>query len=83
MRAGRRPSPPPDPRRGSSLARHAAWIPPTLWVEIRPIRVGRAAGGAWQLGSDGPIEIEPTGMPVLTGGETWPLDRSAGDPIAD
>ena len=68
---------------GSSLARHAAWIPPTLWVEIRPIRVGRAPGGTWQLGSDGPIEIEPTGVPVLAGGETWPLDRSAGDPTAD
>ncbi len=61
---------------GSSLARHAAWIPPTLWVEIRPIRVGRVAGGSWQLGADGPIEMDPTGLPLLVGGETWPLDEA-------
>jgi hypothetical protein len=60
---------------GSSLASHAAWIPPTLWVEIRPVRVGRAAGGAWQLGSGGAIEIDPTGLPLLAGGEVWPLDQ--------
>lgn len=63
---------------GSSLARHAVWIPPTLWVEIRPLRVGRAAG-AWQLGSDRPIEIDPRGVPQLMGGEVWPLDESHDD----
>jgi hypothetical protein len=65
---------------GSSLAAHAAWIPPTLWVEIRPVRVGRA-GGAWQLGGDAPIEIDPSGIPSLTGGETWPLEDD-GSPAA-
>ena len=63
---------------GSSLARHAVWIPPTLWVEIRPVRVGRASG-AWQLGSDGPTDIDPTGLPRLVGGETWPLDEPDGE----
>ena len=63
---------------GSSTASHAVWIPPTLWVEIRPIRVGRAAG-AWQLGSDGPVEIDPAGVPRLAGGETWPLDQTDED----
>lgn len=67
---------------GSSLARHAAWIPPTLWVEIRPVRVGRIGGGAWQVGSDGPIAIQPTGVPGLAGGETWPLDQMEGEPTA-
>lgn len=60
---------------GSSTARHAVWIPPTLWVEIRPVRVGRAGGG-WQLGADGPIEIDPRGVPQLVGGEIWPLDKT-------
>jgi len=59
---------------GSSLASHAAWIPPTLWLEIRPARVGRLAGGLWQLGTDGAVQIEPAGVPVLAGNETWPLD---------
>lgn len=68
---------------GTSLARHAAWIPSTLWVEIRPVRVGRGRGGRWQLGSDGEIEIDQTGAPLLTGGETWPLDRADHDPGAD
>ncbi len=61
---------------GASLARHAAWIPPTLWVEIRPVRVGRAAGGTWQLGSQGAVELDATGLPLLQGGEIWRLDRT-------
>ncbi len=63
----------------SSIARHAVWIPPTLWVEIRPVRVARAAG-SWQLGSDGPIEIDPGGLPRLAGGEMWPLEPEDGQP---
>jgi hypothetical protein len=65
---------------GTSLAAHAVWIPPTLWVEIRPVRVGRA-DGTWQLGADAPIAIDPRGVPDLTGGETWALEDD-GSPAA-
>jgi hypothetical protein len=62
---------------GESRAQLSARIPPTLWVEVGPVRVGRAAGGEWQIGDGPPLRIDPVGLPELTGGEVWPLEVHA------
>lgn len=64
---------------GASRAHHAVRVPPTLWLEVGPVRVARAAGGSWQLGAESPVVVDPRGLPELTGGETWPLERNSGD----
>jgi hypothetical protein len=64
---------------GSSVARQAAKISPSLAVEVGPIAVARAAA-TWQLGANAPIEIDGSGEPRLNGGETWPLEGDGSSP---
>ena len=38
------------------------------------LRVERVSATRWQVGEGSPIEIDDAGLPVLEGGETWPLE---------
>jgi hypothetical protein len=68
---------------GTSRAQHAVSIPPTLWLEVGPVRVQRAAGGHWRLADQGAIELDPLGLPRLPGGEVWDLEEpDEGGPTA-
>jgi hypothetical protein len=43
-------------------------------VERPDIRIERLSATRWQVGEGSPIEIDEAGLPVLGGGETWPLE---------
>jgi len=62
---------------GASKAHLAAVIPPTLWLEVKPVRIGRIDATTWRFGTDEPFTVDRRGLPVLAGGETWPLERGA------
>lgn len=53
-----------------------AWIPLTLWLEIRPVRVERVSEHAWRIGDAPTLEVDGEGLPRLDSGTTWPLEVS-------
>ena len=61
--------------RANSKGHLAALIPATLWLEVKPIRVERVDATSWRLGTDEPLVVDERGLPVLRGGEVWPLER--------
>ena len=65
---------------GVSKGHLAVVIPPTLWLEVKPIRIERLDATTWRFGSEEPFEVDARGLPVLRGGEIWPLegDREVG-----
>jgi len=50
-------------------------IPPTLWLDVRPIRVERIDATTWRFGDEPPFAVDRRGLPLLRGGEIWPLER--------
>jgi hypothetical protein len=61
----------------SSRAHLAAVIPPTLWIEVKPVRIERIDAGTWRFADEEPFTVDRRGLPVLRGGEIWPLERDA------
>jgi hypothetical protein len=59
----------------SSRAHLAAVIPPTLWLEVKPVRIERVDADTWRFGAEEPFAVDRRGLPVLHGGEIWPLER--------
>jgi hypothetical protein len=59
----------------TSLAHLAVVIPPTLWLEVKPVRIERIDVRSWRFGDEEPFEVDPRGLPMLRGGEIWPLER--------
>ena len=43
-------------------------------AERSEVRLERLSATRWQVGEGSPIEIDDAGLPVLDGGETWPLE---------
>ena len=62
-------------RAGTSKAHLAVVIPPTLWIEVKPVRVERLDDATWRFGVEEPFAVDTDGLPRLRGGETWPLER--------
>jgi hypothetical protein len=60
---------------GQSRGQLAVVIPPTLWLEVKPIRIERIAASVWRFGDEEPLILDRLGLPVLRGGEIWPLER--------
>jgi hypothetical protein len=60
---------------GASRGHLAAVIPPTLWLEVKPIRIERIDASVWQFGDEDPFTVDGRGLPLLRGGEIWPLER--------
>jgi len=60
---------------GASRAHLAAVIPPTLWLDVKPIRVERIDVASWRFADEEPFTVDARGLPVLRGGEIWPLER--------
>ena len=60
---------------GVSKGHLAVVIPPTLWLEVKPIRIERLAPTTWQFGTEEPFVVDSRGLPVLRGGEIWPLEH--------
>ena len=65
---------------GSSKGHLAAVIPPTLWLEVKPVRVERIDPTTWRFGGDEPFSVDRRGLPELRGGEIWPLERGLDGP---
>jgi hypothetical protein len=65
---------------GSSRAQLAVVIPPTLWLEVKPVRIERIDPLTWRFGSEEPFVVDRAGLPQLHGGEIWPLERGADVP---
>jgi hypothetical protein len=59
----------------SSRAHLAVVIPPTLWIEVKPVRIERIDEGTWRFAAEEPFAVDRRGLPVLRGGEIWPLER--------
>lgn len=59
----------------SSRSQATAWIPLTLWLEIRPVRVERLDEGRWRFGGGDDLEVDGDGLPRADGGTTWPLEE--------
>lgn len=60
---------------GVSKGHLAVVIPPTLWLEVKPIRIERIDATAWRFAAEEPFTVDGRGLPVLRGGEIWPLER--------
>jgi hypothetical protein len=60
---------------GVSKGHLAAVIPPTLWLEVKPIRIERIDPTVWRFGVEEPFTVDGRGLPLLRGGEIWPLER--------
>jgi hypothetical protein len=60
---------------GESRAHLAVVIPVTLWLEVKPIRIERIDALTWRFGGEEPFAVDGRGLPVLRGGEVWPLER--------
>ena len=60
---------------GVSKGHLAAVIPPTLWLEVKPIRIERIDATDWRFGAEEPFIVDGRGLPLLRGGEIWPLER--------
>lgn len=60
---------------GTSRGQLAVVIPPTLWLEVKPVRVERIDARTWRFGAEEPFAVDLRGLPVLRGGEVWPLER--------
>jgi hypothetical protein len=60
----------------SSRAHLAVVIPPTLWLEVKPVRIERIDVRSWRFGGEEPFHVDDRGLPVLEGGEIWPLDEA-------
>jgi hypothetical protein len=60
---------------GASRAHLAAVIPPTLWVDVKPIRIERIDATGWRFADEAPFTVDARGLPILRGGEIWPLER--------
>jgi hypothetical protein len=61
----------------TSRAHLAVVIPPTLWLEVKPVRVERIDDRSWRFGVEDPFAVDGRGLPVLRGAETWPLERDS------
>ena len=62
---------------GSTVCRLAAVasLPTTLWIEVKPIRIERLAADTWRFSAEEPFSVDRRGLPLLRGGEVWPLER--------
>jgi hypothetical protein len=59
---------------GTSRGQLAVIIPATLWLEVKPIRIERIDATTWRFGAEDPFAVDRDGLPVLRGGEIWPLE---------
>jgi hypothetical protein len=59
---------------GTSRGQLTVVIPATLWLEVKPIRIERIDATTWRFGAEEPFEVDRDGLPVLRGGEIWPLE---------
>jgi hypothetical protein len=59
---------------GASRGQLAVVIPATLWLEVKPIRIERIDATTWRFGAEEPFEVDRDGLPILRGGEIWPLE---------
>jgi hypothetical protein len=50
------------------------WIPDTLWLEVKPVRVERIDERRWRIGAAPLVEVDDDGLPVQSGGSVWPLE---------
>jgi len=62
-----------------SAALHAITIPETLWLTVGPVRVERVDERRWRFGAQDAIAFDDLGLPVLDGGEIWPLEEPEND----
>jgi hypothetical protein len=66
---------------GTSRAHLAAVIPATLWLDVKPIRIERIDAMSWRFADEKPFTVDARGLPILRGGEIWPLERGE-EPVA-
>jgi hypothetical protein len=59
----------------ASKAHLAVGIPATLWLEVKPVRIERIDRSTWRFGAEEPFALDARGLPLLRGGEIWPLER--------
>jgi hypothetical protein len=65
---------------GTSRGQLTVVIPATLWLEVKPIRIERIDATTWRFGAEEPFEVDRDGLPVLRGGEIWPLEGDVDAP---
>lgn len=63
-----------DPSTSRSQA--TVWIPLTLWLDVRPVRVERIDQHQWRIGGGEPLAVDERRLPVTARGTTWPLEES-------
>ena len=61
----------------TSRSQAAVWIPLTLWLEVRPVRMERIDDRRWRFADADPLEVDDLGLPVLADASTWPLEEDA------
>ena len=59
----------------TSHAQPAIWIPATLWLEVKPVRVERIDERRWRIGASSMLEVDDLGLPVLEDAAVWPLEE--------
>ena len=59
---------------GTSRAQPVVWIPETLWIEVKPVRVERIDERTWRFGDFTELEVDGVGLPVSRDASIWPLE---------
>ena len=59
----------------SSHSQPAIWIPATLWLEVKPVRVERIDERRWLIGGSSVLVVDDRGLPARPVDSIWPLEE--------
>ena len=59
----------------ASRSQPVIWIPDTLWLEVRPVRVERLDERRWRFGESPAIDVDDRGLPARPADSIWPLEE--------
>jgi hypothetical protein len=60
---------------GGAHSQPVIWIPTTLWLEVRPLRVERVDERRWRFGDRPMLDVDADGLPVSSDSAIWPLEE--------
>jgi len=59
----------------TSRSQPVIWIPETLWIEVKPVRVERVDERRWRFGDAPVIEVDDDGLPASPDAAIWFLEE--------
>ena len=59
----------------ASHSQPVIWIPDTLWLEVKPVRIERIDESRWKFGDSPAIDVDDRGLPARRDDSIWPLEE--------